>query len=329
MKKIDIHSHFLPRECFNTPENKSRKFRPSIIRDPSGKEFMYLDGIQINPDIEQLFDPERRIQDMKKAGYDMQALSPLPIFYYSADVETALSLCREENEAIAGMVKDHPDSFIGLASVPMQNTTMAVKELEYAVKKLGLSGVEINTNVDGKNLDEPEFLPFFAAAQEMDVPVFLHPHFIAGAERMKKYYMTNLVGNPLDTSIAIASIIYGGVLEKLPKLKLIFSHAGGNIPYIRGRIDHGYKVIPECHNAIPRPPSEYLKLMYFDSIAHYGAALNFMIGNQGIDRIVMGTDYPFSMGDLDPVNSINKIHLSKQDSEKIMWSNAAALFKLS
>jgi aminocarboxymuconate-semialdehyde decarboxylase len=325
---IDIHSHFLPRECFNTPEGVAKKFRPSMVRDASGKEYMHLDGVQLNPDAAQVCDPKRRIEDMTKARIDMQALSPLPVFYYSADADTALALCREENDGIAEAVKAYPDRFIGLATVPMQDMKKCVAELDRAVRKLGLAGVQINTNIDGKNLDEPEFLPFFEAAEALKAPVFVHPHFIAGAERMKKYYLTNLVGNPMDSSIAVASIIFGGVLDKFPGLKFIFAHGGGSIPYIRGRIEHGYCVIPACKQSIPRPPSAYFGNIYFDSITHYAPALTYMIGTQGIDHILMGTDYPFSMGDLDPVTSIENAQLPGEDAAKITWSNSAALFHL-
>jgi len=325
---IDSHSHFLPRECFNTDGKSEKKFRPSIVKDPSGNEYMHLDGVQLNPDAAQVYDPQRRIADMDKARVDMQALSPLPVFYYSADADTALDLCREENNAISAVVKANPRHFVGLATVPMQDMRKCVIELERAVRNLGLKGVQINTNIDGKNLDEPEFLPFYEAAEALKIPVFVHPHFIAGADRMKRYYLTNLVGNPMDSSIAVASIIFGGVLEKFPGLNFIFAHGGGAIPYIRGRIDHGYRVIPACKQSIPSPPSAYFGNIYFDSITHYGAALKFMIATQGIDHIVMGTDYPFSMGDLDPVTSIENAEMSRENAGKIMWSNAAHLFGL-
>jgi aminocarboxymuconate-semialdehyde decarboxylase len=326
--KIDIHSHFIPKECFNSEGKAARKFRPALVKDSSGREYMQLDGVQINPEAAQLYDPQRRIEDMKKTRVDMQALSPLPILYYSADADTALALCQEENDGIAKVIKTYPDKFIGLGTVPMQDMKKCVPELERAVGKLGLVGVQINTNIDGKNLDEPEFLPFFEAAESLKVPVFIHPHFIAGAERMKKYYLTNLVGNPMDSSIAVASIIFGGVLEKFPGLRLIFAHGGGSIPYIRGRIEHGYRVIPACGQAIPKPPRAYFGNIYFDSITHFTPALTYMIDTQGIDHIVMGTDYPFSMGDLDPVTSIENAQLSSEHFAKITWSNAAAIFNL-
>jgi aminocarboxymuconate-semialdehyde decarboxylase len=326
--KIDIHSHFLPRECFNTGGKTVRKFRPLIISDPAGREYMQVDGIQLNPDAAQLYDPVRRIEDMNKARVDMQALSPLPVFYYSADAETALALCQEENDGISAVVKAYPQKFLGLATVPMQDMKKCVVELERAVRKCGLAGVQINTNIDGKNLDEPEFWPFYEAVESLNIPVIIHPHFIAGADRMKKYYLTNLNGNPMDTSIAVASIIFGGIMERFPGLRLIFAHGGGAVPYIRGRIDHGYRVIPACNQAIPKPPSAYFGNIYFDSITHHSQALNYLISTHGIDHVVMGTDYPFSMGDLDPVTSIENIKLPMEDAGKITWSNAAAIFGL-
>jgi aminocarboxymuconate-semialdehyde decarboxylase len=196
------------------------------------------------------------------------------------------------------------------------------------VKKLGLKGVQINSNINGKNLDEAEFVPFFEAAQQLDIPVFVHPHYVAGAERLRKHYLINLIGNPVDTTIAIASLVFGGVLERFPKLKFVFAHAGGCAPYIRGRWDHGYRNVYGTQYAIPKPPGEYLKKTYFDTITHWAPALSYLINTHGVDHLVMGSDYPFDMADPDPVKTVSNQSLSKKDQEKIMGENAAQLLKL-
>jgi aminocarboxymuconate-semialdehyde decarboxylase len=326
--RIDVHNHFIPEVCFNLPGRDVMPYRPSIVVDSSGQEVMLMDGAQPGPMARKFYDPESRIQDMKSMGVDMQVLAPLPALYYAADADLALGLCREENDRIAEVVESYPERFVGMATVPLQDADRSVKELERAVRELGLRGVQINSNVRGRNLGEPEFWPLYEAAQDLNVPVSIHPLFVAGAERLQRYYLTNLIGNPIDTTIAIASIIFGGVLEKFPDLKFIFAHAGGCIPYIRGRIEHGYHVVPECRNAIPRPPGEYIELMYFDTITHDQQALAYMIETHGSDHVVLGSDYPFFMGDLDPMKWIQAMSLSEAEREGIVWHNAAALFKL-
>ena len=287
-----------------------------------------MDGAQPGPLARKFFDPELRIEDMIGMRVDMQVLAPLPALYYAADADVALGLCREENDRIAEVVKSHPDRFAGMATVPLQDATKSVNELERAVRELDLRGVQINSNVNGKNLGEPEFWPLYEAAQDLNVPVSVHPLFVAGAKRLQRYYLTNLIGNPIDTTIAIASIIFGGVLEEFPDLRFIFAHAGGCIPYIKGRIEHGYRVVPECRKAIPRPPGEYIRLMYFDTITHSRQALGYMVETHGSERVVLGSDYPFLMGDLDPVEGIQALPLSDAKREEIVWHNAASLFNL-
>ena len=326
--RIDVHNHFIPEACFNLPGRDGKPYRPSVVIDSSGQEVMLMDGAQPGPLARKFFDPEMRIEDMIGMMVDMQVLAPLPALYYAADADVALGLCREENDRIAEVVKSHPDRFAGMAAVPLQDAAKSVNELERAVRELDLRGVQINSNVNGKNLGEPEFWPLYEAAQDLNVPVLVHPLFVAGAKRLQRYYLTNLIGNPIDTTIAIASIIFGGVLEEFPDLRFIFAHAGGCIPYIKGRIEHGYRVVPECRNAIPRPPGEYIRLMYFDTITHSRQALDYMVETHGSERVVLGSDYPFLMGDLDPVEGIQALPLSDAKREEIVWHNAASLFKL-
>jgi len=330
LKTIDIHNHFIPRDCFGMTDKAGVKYGESIVKDRSGRELLVGFGLQFEPPVaQQMYDPQRRIEDMDKIGLDMQVISIAPSFHYSIDADLALSFTRRENDGIAEVVKAYPDRFIGMATVPMQDIGKAIKELERAVHELGMRAVEINSNINGRNLGEQEFWPLYEYVQALDIPIFVHPHHVAGAERMQKYLLTNLIGNPLETSLAIASIIFEGVLEKFPRLKLIFAHGGGNIPYIRGRIEHGYQVVPECHKAIPKPPSEYLKLMYFDTITHSAPALSYLIDTIGADRVMLGSDYPFPMGDPDPIQSVrNLTSLSPLSEEKILGSTAADLFKV-
>jgi len=327
--KIDLHSHFIPRDCFDLTDKQGNNYGPSIARDASGQEILMVDGRSEGLVVAKICDPKRRIQDMDEIRLDMQAISiSPPSIVYSVNGEEGLGFCQKHNNRIAEVVTAYPDRFVGMATLPMQDMSRAVPELERAVNELGLRAVEIISNINGKNLDEPEFWPFYQKAQDLDILIYVHPIKVAGADRLQKYLLLNLIGNPTDTAISIASIIFGGVLEKFPRLKLLFSHAGGSTPFIRGRWEHGYHFRTEPRS-IPNPPSEYLKLMYFDTIAHYQPALTYMIDTHGIDRIVLGSDYPFAMGDLDPVSTVQSLaELSPGDKQKIFWDNAVPLLKL-
>lgn len=330
MKTIDVHNHFIPRDCFGMTSKAGVKYGESIAKDSSGRELFVGFAQRLEPPVaQQMYDPQRRIEDMDRIGLDIQVISMVPSFHYSIDAESAFSFTRRENNGIAKVVSAYPNRFIGIATVPMQDISKAIKELEWAVHELGMRGVEILSNINGKDIGEQEFWPFYECVQALGIPIFVHPHQADKANRMQKYFLTNLIGNPLETSLAIASIIFEGVLEKFPRLKLIFAHGGGNIPYIRGRIEHGYQAVAECHKAIPKPPSEYLKLMYFDTITHSTPALSYLIDTVGAERVMLGSDYPFPMGDIDPIQSVRNITgLSPLSEEKIMGNTAADLFRV-
>jgi len=327
--KIDIHTHFAPRDCFDLIGEDGKPFGASIVVDPSGQEMLAFGGLKFGPVARQLYDPQTRLVDMNRMGVDMQAVSVPPThLFYNMNADQGLRFSQKENDEIAELVKTYPGRFVGIANVPMQDIGKAVPELKRAVGQLGFKGVQINSNINGKNLDEPEFLPFFEAADVLDVPVFIHPHYVAGADRLGKYYLTNLIGNPVDTAIAAASLIFGGILERFPKLKFVLAHAGGCAPYIQGRWNHGYHHVWGTKYDLPKPPGEYFKKMYFDTIAHYQPALSYLASTQGADYLVMGSDYPFDMADMSPVGSVNQLGISPKDKSKIMGTNAERLLKL-
>ncbi|MBI3075998.1 MAG: amidohydrolase family protein [Deltaproteobacteria bacterium] len=187
----------------------------------------------------------------------------------------------------------------------------------------------MGTNVHGKNLDAPELFPLYEKAVELGVPLFVHPEDVAASERLRRFFMLNLVGNPLDTAIAIACVTLGGVLERYPELKLVFAHGGGYAPYQRGRLEHGYRVKAEARQGAPRPPSDYFGLLHFDSLIHYGPALEYLVTTCGSDKVLLGSDYPFEMGDPDPVGSVRGLKgVSEEDRRRILGENAARLFRL-
>ena len=230
-------------------------------------------------------------------------------------------------DAIAEAVGTCPDRFVGLATIPLQEPRQAAKELDRAVNELGLKGVCITNDINGKDLDWPKLWPFYEKAQEIGAFIFCHPSIIPGAERMQKYQLKNLVGNPFATSLAIASVIFGGVLKDFPKLKFCFAHAGGFVPYQIGRFERGYQVLRECKENIAQPPSEYFKLLYFDTITHSVPALEYLIGTVGADNVLLGSDYPYDMNDPEPVLTVNRLGtVSPDEKEKILSGNANRIF---
>jgi aminocarboxymuconate-semialdehyde decarboxylase len=287
-------------------------------------------GQSAGPVAQKLCNPEQRIKDMDATGVDMQILSPAPpSSYYNLEAEACLWFSRRQNDGIAQTVKEYPERFLGIGTVPLQAADMAIAELDRAVNKLGLRGLQILSNVAGRNLDAPELMPFYKEVEALDVPIFIHPSNVAGADRIKKYYLRNLIGNPLDTTIGAAHIVFGGVLDKYPNLKFILAHGGGYLPYQRGRWEHGYEVRPEGKEVIKHPPSHYIPLLYFDTITHFAPALEYLIATVGADRVVMATDYPYDMGDATPVETVKSLkNVSNEDKEKILGGNAKRLFKL-
>jgi len=331
MFSFDIHCHFFPQAFLDEARKPDNPFRASLEPGPDGRERLICAGSFNHPLTPDFYEAERMIEDMDRRRVRMAAISAAPpTLSYWADAASARELAGRMNESIAQRVKSYPGRFIGLGVVPLQDIAASMAEAKRAVRELGLSGFQIGSNVGGKNLSHPDFFPFFETIAELDVPLFIHPYLPAGEERMQDYYLHNLVGMVAETGLAIASVIYGGVLERLPGLKLCFAHAGGVYPYIVGRNDHGYKVREkECRVAIPHPPSHYFRQLYFDSITFHPLALRFLIDLAGSDRIVIGSDYPFDMGPFQPVEEIlNNPHLSEAEKQQICGHNAAHLFGL-
>lgn len=328
-RTVDIHAHVFTPACqelvagLMAPEYEPFTFWAG--KETNDYQVGHMAGL-----MPKLTDPAVRIADMDAMGIDVQALSVAPPqFYYWTDVELGRTLARMQNENLASMVADNPDRFVGLATVPMQDVSSAVKELEHCIRELGFRGVEINTNIFGLDLDDPRYRPFFAKAEELDVVVLLHPNGFTDGKRLQKYYMTNVIGNPLDTTLAINRIIHGGVLEEHPGLKLCLVHGGGFLPFYSSRIDHAYDVRPEGRHHISRPPSTYLKQVYVDCLVFDSVHLQFLIQQMGADHVVVGTDYPFDMGHYDPLGQIDGVAgLPDDDKELIRSATASRMLKL-
>lgn len=270
---------------------------------------------------------EERLADMDAQGVDVQALSPSPgQYFYFAPAEEGRAAARAVNDGIAEAVGRHPARFVGMGTVPLQEPELAVAEMRRCVRDLDLRGIEIGSHVNGVELADPRFQPFFAAAEELGVLLFMHPLAITEGRRLTDHYLSNIIGMPLESTIALSHLIFGGVLDRHPGLRLCVAHGGGYLPGYWGRMDHAYRARPDCRGAITREPSSYLRQIWIDSLVFDPLQLESLVRNHGAERICMGTDYPFDMGEVDPVGFHSG--LADGDRARILGLNAAALLGL-
>ena len=302
MLKIDVHTHILPERL---PDFRMRPGGDRFVQlehHAPGRARMMINGTIFREVERNVWDAEARLAECDAAGVGVQVLSTVPVmFSYWAEPAVALDLARHLNDHIAGVVAGHPRRFVGLGTVPMQGPDLAIRELERCMRELGFAGVQVGSNVNGTNLDGPELFPIFEAAASLGAAVFVHPWEMVGRDRMARYWLPWLVGMPAETSLAICSLIFGGVLERLPKLRVAFAHGGGAFPATIGRIAHGFDVRPDlCAVANEVSPREYLKRIYLDSLVHDPLMLRYMVELMGSGRIALGSDYPFPLGEASP-----------------------------
>jgi aminocarboxymuconate-semialdehyde decarboxylase len=285
---------------------------------------------QMETILPQLTSVERRLADMDAMGIDMQLISPSPFqFCYWAEPELGRDVARTVNDGIAEMVATTPDRFVALGSVPAQAPEFAVAELERCVGELGFKGVELNPNVMGTELSRAGLDRFFARAEELDVILFLHPNGYSDGGRLVDHYFINVIGNPLDTTVCISHLIFDGVLDRHPGLKICAAHGGGYLAAYGARMDHAWGARDDCCREIRQPPTSYLKKLYFDTIVFAPDQLAYLVDQYGSDHIVLGTDYPFDMGEDDPLGLLGRTPgLSDADRAAIAGGNAARLLKL-
>ena len=293
---------------------------------PNGR-LIAVGQVAIGPITPHYHDLEVRLKTMDVRSVTVHALSLMPPMVYWADGALGLRLAKIVNDAMAEANRAHPDRFVFLATLPMQDPEAAIKEVDRAVTELGCRGIYLGTNVRGKELTDPSFVPVFERIHELKMPIFLHPLNVIGAQRLTNYYLHNLLGNPFDTAVAAANIIFSGLLDRFPKLEICLPHAGGAFPYLVGRLNHGWKVRQEC-KTLKKPPSSYLRRFTYDTISHAPESLDYLVNLVGADRVMMGSDYCFDMGYDRPVKVVTALKLNRADQTKILSGNAARLLRL-
>ena len=324
MLKIDVHTHILPREIPNWKERfgyggfiKLEHHKPCCAR------MLKDDGHFFREVEDNVWSAERRIEECDAVGVGVQVLSTVPVmFSYWAKAEDCAEVSRFLNDGIAEIVNQFPKRFIGLGTVPMQDARLAIKELERC-KSNGLVGVQIGTNVNQLNLGEPQFFDFFAACEQTEMAIFVHPWEMMGQAEMQKYWLPWLVGMPAETARAICSLIFSGVLERLPRLRICFAHGGGSFPATIGRIEHGFEVRPDlCAVDNSINPRNYLGKFWLDSLVHYSLMLDYLVKLIGADKIALGTDYPFPLGELEPGKLIESSSFDEETKAKMLHGAA-------
>jgi|TARA_B100000315_G_scaffold255049_1_gene297428 aminocarboxymuconate-semialdehyde decarboxylase len=278
----------------------------------------------------QLNDPAARIEPMDAMGVQIQGLATFVSQYgYWAPAQLAAEAARIQNDNLAQAATDHPDRFVPCgATVPLQDVELAIEEMNRAVDELGFKGLQIGGTVEGHNLDEPRFRPFWQAVAAKGVPVILHPNGYEESQRLDDYFLVNCIGNPLETTVAAHRMIFSGLFEELPNLKLVLLHGGGYLPFYAARADHTWEVRPETRVHIPdNPPSYYMKRLYYDTMVFQPLYLQHLIEIVGSARVMAGTDFPFDMGETDPMGLVDRLEgLADEEREAIKGANAARLF---
>lgn len=326
-RTVDSHTHVLTEEAMRLLAKESPKVAPVLKGGGTPRTILEIDGRVVqDPMPSEIWDVGMRLRDMDANCVDVQVLSPTVFtFFYHQEPKLALACAAIQNEEIAALVKRMPDRFVGLGCVPLQAPVEAAAELRRAMTQLGLRGAMIGTNVNGRNLDDPALEPFWATAEALGAFLFIHPHGGGVGDRLASYYMKNFVWLPFDTTIAAATLVFGGVLDRHPKLKICLSHGGGFVPYQTGRFQHAYDVRPEAKVNLPNGPAASLRRLHYDTILHKISVLEFLVSEAGADRVLLGSDYPFDMGNLDCVARVRAARIAPEARDLILGGYARTL----
>ena len=329
-RTIDIHTHILTEAMIAALQREVPKIAPHMKSIDADSALLEVAGTPYRPFPRGGWDLERRFTEMDAAEVDVQVLSAAPQTYlYDQDASLAAACASLQNDEIAKLVKTHPNRFVGIATLPLQAPQRAADELRHAVRTLGFRGAMIGSNVQGKNLDDPALEPLWATAAELDALILIHPYNAAGADRLRSYYLNNLIGNPLDTTIAAACLVFGGVLERHPKLKVLLVHGGGFVPYQAGRWVHGWKVRPEPQVHLKQSPEPWIDRFYYDTILHAKPQLEFLVESVGASRVLLGSDYPYDMGTGECVRQVRALSIPDTDKVTVLGGLAASLLGIS
>lgn len=325
---VDVHAHALfPAVEATAAQLPGHAKQRELDLRGSGAASAAVNQAQLSQIGPLLTDPVQRLAAMDRAGVDVQVVSPMPLFHYWADASVAQRITRLTNEGMSALVEQHPHRLVGMGTVPLQHPELAVAELTRAVDEFGLRGVQMGTLAGARELADDALDAFWARAEELGAVVFVHPWGCSLGERLDRYYLSNIVGNPVETAVALSHLIFSGLLDRHPGVRIVAAHGGGYLPTYLGRSDHAWQTRPEAQHPVA-PPSTYMRRMWFDSLVYTPLALRQLVEAVGADRVVLGSDYPFDMGVTDPVERLAAAALESEQEQAIRGGNAAALLKL-
>lgn len=324
---IDIHAHYYPASFLKLMADEGRRFGATCEATERGP-LLQVGELKAGPLEERFTDLELRIASMDDSAVAIQALSLTQPMVYWPDEALSERLAAVFNDALAAAHEAYPTRLIGLATLPMQKPELALKELDRVAGLSGIRGVYMATRILERELSAQELFPVYERLEDLRLPVFLHPLNVIGRERLDPFFLHNLLGNPFDTAVAAAHLIFGGVLDRFPGLQVVLPHAGGALPFLIGRLHHGWRVRPECRH-LERGPLSYLRRFHYDTVSHSLEALSYLVGLVGPDRIMLGSDFCFDMGVERPVESVAALaSLSKDERQLILGLNACRLLGL-
>jgi aminocarboxymuconate-semialdehyde decarboxylase len=330
MTTFDIHAHCIPPRLIDLLREEGSRLGIELVNDGTGEHAVIGGRVKLGPFRPILSDLDARLEAMDDAGVDVQLISSwIDLTAYALDGAAGAEYSRLFNEILVDEAAKHPDRFMPMGTVPLQDPLAAAEELEHAVRRLGMAGVQIATTVDGTDLDAAGLDPFWEAAEALRCPIVIHPCDPLPGVDLSRNFLDNMVGRPAESSIAVAHLLFGGTLERFPDLVICVVHGGGFIPYQLGRLQRGFDAVPQlAAKNITRPPGELARLLYYDTVLHDPAPIAFLVDLVGPDHVVLGTDYPFPMGDSRPAETVNSVPgLSDEERNLILGGNVARMLE--